>query len=249
MAIAGGLLVLVGILAYLAWIFGFHRFSYRTWIFDAVVEAGMLLAAANWFQRGGDWLSQATILLGLLWFVVSRVELRLRGSKELRLRVGDPLPAMDFVRTNGTPFTDRDLVAAAPALLTLYRGWWCPTSRAQLDGFHQYYENLRQRGVSIYAASVDGPEEAQPIQESVGDHITILCNASEALLEKIGVLDRRGAPWYDRLLYGAPHQPIAMPTALVVNRAGKVIFVARSTRLDDRPSAERVLATLSLAAG
>ena len=246
MAIIGCFFVLAGLLSYLCMLFVFHRFTYQTWIFDVVVGAGMVMEALSWFQRGGNWLSWGTILLGVIWFLVSRAELRIVGSKELNLREGDKVPAMAFLKTNGVQFTEQDLIANAPALLTLYRGWWCPTNKTQLNEVLENYENLRKRGVSIYAASVDEPAMAESIQEYVGDHITILCSASEAVLGKIGVIDKRGAPWYDRLIFGAPKRPIAMPSTLVIDKDGKIIFVSRSTRVDDRPRADAILASLSL---
>jgi peroxiredoxin len=108
------------------------------------------------------------------------------------------------------------------------------------------YDHLNTKGVSIYAASVDEPETAAPIQEHVGNKITILCSASEEVLIKIGVLDKRGAPWYDRFIFGAPEQPIAMPATLVINKDGTIIFVARSTRVDEGPRMDGILASLSL---
>ncbi len=242
MALIGCIAVLAGILTYFSIIFAFHRFTYKTWMFDAVIAAGMLLAALSWLQRGGTWLAWAAIALGVVWFIVSRVELSFRQPGQQKLRVGDPLPAMSLLKTDGMPFTERDLIASAPALLTLYRGWWCPTSKAQLNGILENYEDFRKRGVSVYAASVDEPDQAQAIQEYVGDRITILCSASEALLETIGVIDRRGAPWYDRMLYGAPKQCIAMPTTLAIDKDGKLLLVYRAARLDDRPRADAVLA-------
>ena len=246
MTIAGFLIVLAGVLSYFFMLFVLHSFTYKTWIFDAVIGMGMVVGVLSWFQSGTNWLSWGTILLGVIWFLVSRAELRIMGSKELNLRVGNDVPAMTFLTTDGTQFSEQDLIANTPALLALYRGWWCPSSKAQLDEINDYYERLHKKEISIYAASVDKPTEAAPIQEHVGNNITILCNVSEAVLERIGVLDKKGAPWYDRIIFGAAEQPIAMPTTLVINKDGKIIFVYRSTRVDERPGADKILASLSL---
>ena len=60
----------------------------------------------------------------------------------------------------------------------------------------------------------------------------------------VGVRDQRGAPWYDRILYGAERQDISMPAALVIDRSGKIIFAYRSTRLDNRARLADILADL-----
>jgi hypothetical protein len=48
LAVLGLLVILTVIVAYLTMIFMLHRFTYRTWMFDAAVGAGMILGAASW---------------------------------------------------------------------------------------------------------------------------------------------------------------------------------------------------------
>jgi peroxiredoxin len=246
MAILGLIIILAVNIAYLTMIFVFHRFTYKTWIFDVAVGAGMVIGALSWFLEGGSWLSWITIILGILWFLMSRIELRIVGSKELNLRVGNTMPAMAFLKTDGTQMTEQDLIANAPALLTLYRGWWCPSSKVQLHAIMEKNEHLNKKGVSIYAASVDEPETSTAMQEYVGNAITILCSVSEDVLKKVGVLDTKGAPWYDRIIFGAPQRPIAMPATIVINKEGRIMFVSRSIRVDEGPRVDEILASLSL---
>ena len=246
MTMIGFIIILGVMISYLTMIFVLHRFTYKTWIFDVAVGAGMVMGASSWFQEGGSWLSWSTITLGILWFLGSRIELRIVGSKELNLRVGDKMPAMAFLKTDGTQITEQDLIANAPALLTLYRGWWCPSSKVQLHEIMENHEHLNKKGVSIYAASVDEPETATAIQEHVGNTITILCSVSEEVLKKVGVLDKKGAPWYDRIIFGAPERPIAMPATIVINKDGRIIFASRSIRVDEGPRVDEILASLSL---
>jgi len=251
----GLLLVLAGFFSYLLLIFVLHRFTYRTWMFDVVVGAGMALAIMGWAIGGtpalaggtrGGIVSLVTVFLGGAWFIVSRHELKLAGSPQLKLRNGDRIPAFTVLKTDGRQFTEQDLIAKAPALLTLYRGWWCPSSKSQLEELHRDYESLSQAGLTIFAASIDAPTEAAPLQQLVGDKITILCNVSGSLLDDVGVRDQRGAPWYDRILYGAARQDISMPAALVIDKSGKIIYAYRSTRLDDRARSADILANLKL---
>ena len=242
-----GLIIILGVnIAYLTMLFVLHRFTYKTWIFDVAVGAGMVLGALSLFLEGRSWLSWITIALGILWFLQSRIELRIVGSKELNLHVGDTMPAMAFLKTDGTQITEQDLIANAPALLTLYRGWWCPSSKVQLDAILEKNEHLNKKGVSLYAASVDEPEMATAIQEYVGNTITILCSVSEEVLKKVGVLDTKGAPWYDRIIFGAQQRPIAMPATIVINTDGRIIFASRSMRVDEGPRVDEILASLSL---
>jgi hypothetical protein len=116
MAVLGFVIILGIFIAYLSMLFVLHRFTYKTCVFDVAVGAGMLIGIVNWFQEGNSMLSLSTVALGVIWFLVSRIELRLVGSKELHLRVGDKVPPMTFLKTDGTQITEQDMIASAPAL-------------------------------------------------------------------------------------------------------------------------------------
>ena len=232
MVVLGLLFVLGGFIAYLILLFGLRRFTYRTWMFDSFVGVGAVLAIIGWAIGGSRIVAFTAVLLGAAWFLVSRRELKLAGSERLRLRRGDRIPSFTTLTTDSKQVTEQHVIAKAPALLVLYRGWWCPSSKSQLDELVRGYERLHQAGLAIFAGSVDGPDEAIPLQQRVGDKITILCSVSESLLDEVGVRDQRGAPWYDRILYGAARQDISMPAALVIDVSGRITFAFRSTRLD-----------------
>jgi len=164
-ALAGLLLVVAAYVGYLTMLFVLRRFTYRTWSFHVVVMTGMALALAGLFYGGRLEIGLAALALGALWFIVTRLELGIAGSPALSVRVGDAMPGFSAVTTDGRQVTERDLVASAPTLLVLYRGWWCPSSKVQLDELHTHYEELAALGATIFAGSVDGPDEAAPIQE------------------------------------------------------------------------------------
>ena len=240
----GLLIVLTGIFSYLVLLFVIHRFTYRTWIFDFIIGLGIAVTLIGWTFGGNVVVTLITFILGVAWFPVTRHELKLTGSKHLKLQVGDRPPHLNLMTTEGRPITEQDLIASAPTLLVLYRGWWCPSSKSQLGEIVRDYESLSEAGLTVFAASVDEPSEAAPLQQLVGDKVTILCNVPESLLDEIGVRDQRGAPWYDRILFGAKKQDISMPSALVIDTSGKIVFIYRSTRVDDRALPADIIANI-----
>ena len=240
----GLIIVLSGFFSYLILLFGIHGFTYRTWIFDAIILLGIAVTLTGWAFGGNTVVSVISTMLGVAWFPVTRHELKLTGSKHLKLQVGDRIPQINLITTTGKLVTEQDLIAAAPTLLVLYRGWWCPSSKTQLGEIKEYYENLNEAGLTIFAASVDEPSEAAPLQGHIGEKITILGGLPGSVLDEIGSRDQRGAPWYDRILFGAKHQDIAMPTALVIDTSGKIVYIYRSTRVDDRALPADIIASL-----
>jgi peroxiredoxin len=244
MAVVGVSVVVLGYTGYLAMLFVLRRFTYRTWLFHAVILVGIFLALCG--LAVGDTPVPALIAIGLgvAWFPLTRRELTLVGSERLMLQTGDHLPHFSALRPDGRSFTDQDVAAQAPALLVLYRGWWCPSTRTLLDELHQDLERLTSAGLSILAASVDPPALAAGMQEHVGDGITILCSFPVVVLDSIGARDRRGAPWYDRLIFRAPRGDIAMPAALVVDASGRIAYAFRARRVDERARPRDILASL-----
>jgi peroxiredoxin len=232
--VLGLLVVLAGFLAYLTLLFVLRGFTYRTWIFHVLVALGVMLALVGWALGGTRTPAWVAVALGGIWFAATTRELSLASSNDLDVRVGDHLPPLTASTTDGEQVTEKDLMATAPALLVLYRGWWCPSSKAQVDELVRDHEQLSEAGLTVYAGSVDDPAEAAPLQELAGERITILCSVPTAFLDAIGVCDRRGAPWYDRFLYGAEPGEISMPAALVIDGTGRIVFAYRSRRIDER---------------
>jgi peroxiredoxin len=194
MAVLGMSVVVLGYGGYLAMLFALRRFTYRTWLFHAVILVGIALALVGLASGDTGLPAWIAIGLGLAWFPLTRRELTLVGSERLTLQTGDLLPPFAAMRTDGTPITDQDVVARAPALLVLYRGWWCPSTRALLDELLRDLERLTSAGLTTFAASVDPPALAAGMQEHVGNGITIVCSFPVSVLDAIGARDRRGAP-------------------------------------------------------
>ena len=186
MGVLGLAVVVLGYGGYLAMLFALRRFTYRTWLFHAVILVGMALALFGLVVGNGGLPALIAIGLGVVWFPLTRRELTLVGSERLTIQPGDRLPRFAALRTDGTPITDQDVVARVPALLVLYRGWWCPSTRALLDELLADHERLAAAGLTTFAASVDPPASAAGMQEHVGDGITIICSFPVEVLDAIG---------------------------------------------------------------
>lgn len=244
LAILGLAVVLASAGAYLAMLFVLRRFTYRSWLFHSAVLGGISLAVVGWTRGGSVGVALAAVLAGAAWFVIANRELRLHGSPRLRVGRGDRFPPFVAVTVDGRTVTEHELVARAPAVLVLYRGWWCPSSRSQHEELIRHAGRMHAAGLTVFAASVDGPAQARPVQEAAGKDVTILCDVAPAQLDELGVCDRRGAPWYDRLLFGVTDREIAMPSVFVVDADGRVAYANRSTRVDEKPGLEEAIAEL-----
>lgn len=213
-----------------------------TWIFDGGVVIGAALVVVGWRQGAAWWLAAGAGATVLIWFASTRKELSLPRGSGLRVKVGDTLPSFSLAGTGGAPVTDAEVRAAAPALVVMYRGWWCPYCVTQLDQLGREHDALRAAGIKLYAISVDRSDEQAPLEKRLGGKVSFLSDPEGKLLDAIGVRHPDGVPWYDRLLLGARRQDIALPTSLLVGKDGKLLFVERARRIDQRTPLDAVLA-------
>ena len=125
----GLILVLVAVVEYCLRL-ATRRAPRSTHGYDGLVLFGMLIAGtAVTFHQAPPWRFFTALTMGIAWFAITRAELRFRGvSRAAReaqvVKVGDPLPSFSARTRSGQPFSQADLIAAAPAVLVLYRGHW-----------------------------------------------------------------------------------------------------------------------------
>ena len=226
--------MLASTLVYLATL-GLRR-AQPTWIFDAGVLLGAAVAVVAGVAHSGEprWAALAAPGAALVWFAATRKELGLPRAATLRIAPGDRLPDVTLATTSGTPLATSAI--RGPALIVLYRGWWCPYCVTQLRELDAEHDAFRAAGLAVYAISVDRPAEQLPLEQRMGGRVTFLSHERGALLDALGVRHADGVPWYDRLLFGARRQDIALPATLLVDAAGVVRFARRSRRIDERPS-------------
>ena len=222
------------------------RRTFATWIFDLLVLLGAALAALPRLVVAGEptWPAVVGAGVALVWFAATRKELGLPRGAPLRLRPGDRLPDLPLATTTGATLRTSELAARGPALLVLYRGWWCPYCVTQLRELERHHDALRAAGLAVYAISVDRPDEQRALEQRMRGRATFLSDEPGALLDALGVRHPDGVPWYDRLLFGARAQDISLPVAIVLDATGLVRFARRSRRIDERPAVEELVRAL-----
>ncbi len=100
------------------------RAPFSTRWYDVAAGAGVAIAGASAALSDGLWWPVALAgIVAIAWFAATRIVLRM-PAREPAVELGAPLPDFDVITSAGAPFSRDDLVAAAPALLVLYRGKW-----------------------------------------------------------------------------------------------------------------------------
>src|SRR5262245_47370356 len=168
----GGLgIVVVAQAAYLVTI-GLRR-TLPTRIFDVLVLAGFAIALTGAFFGDDRWPTMAAGAMTLVWLAITRNELRLPRPQP-KLKVGDRLPELTLLTTSKGPLSTLHIIERAPAMIVLYRGWWCPYCVTQLNELKAEHDAFTKSGLSLFAVSVDRPEEQLPLENRLDQRVTFL---------------------------------------------------------------------------
>ncbi len=90
---------------------------------------------------------------------------------------------------------------------------------------------ISERGVTLFAVSVDPPEVSAALKQQLGSDFTFLCDEQGALLDALDIRHRGG---------GADGADIAFPAAVVVDAGGIVRWTYQSDTYRERARLDAV---------
>jgi peroxiredoxin len=156
-------------------------------------------------------------------------------KKKLAVSVGAMAP--DFAATDaaGREFRLSDQ-RSGPVLLKFYRGFWCPYCVAELEQLNRYAAEFEKIGVSLIAISSDRVDELEPFAGKHKWRIRLLADPTLAIHRQYNVQSRKFTP------KRGPFRDLAIPTTILLDKEGRVLWLEQTTNFRVRPQADMVLA-------
>ena len=96
---------------------------------------------------------------------------------------------------------------------------------------------LQTRGGRILAVSVDPPEKAKLTAQEIGVDIPILCDIGRSVTKTYGLLHEGGGP---------DGSDIPIPTNILIDPSGRIVWKRSARRIQDRPDPASVLTQVRL---
>lgn len=120
-------------------------------------------------------------------FTRSTQELIDNGAADNALNVGAHAP--DFVLTDpeGNEVALQALLAKGPVVVSFYRGVWCPYCNIELKALEAAHEEIKARGATLVAISMQGAADSRKSQRDNGLSFPILTDKAGELAEKFGI--------------------------------------------------------------
>ncbi|MBB4566948.1 peroxiredoxin-like family protein [Rhizobium leucaenae] len=179
------------------------------------------------------------------------------GQAERALRAGDVAPNFTLEGADGTLVSLLDLLAKGSAVLTFYRGAWCPYCNLELSALQEALPEIAARSASLVAIS---PQTAPNSRKSIRQHnltFPMLNDPGNELAAKfglrwklsdemIGVYKTLGADL--ETFNGNSSWTLPMPARYIIDRDGVIAFSEINPDYTKRPDPSELLPTLDLLA-
>jgi peroxiredoxin len=203
---------------------------------QALMALALLLALAAFFLHPGvaGYVLAAIAVLPASLFLLGTFTSGL-PRQQPAVAVDALAPDFSAIDADGEEFRLSNL-RGSPVLLKFYRGYWCPycvAELAQLDRFAKDFDSL---GVKLVAVSSDRVEELRPFKRKHGWAIRLVADPELAIHRLYNVQQRNFTP------RRGPFRDLAIPTTVLIDRDGRVLWFEQAIDFRVRPQAEMVLA-------
>ncbi len=203
---------------------------------------GVMIATWEQFMEGvAGWapisvalVSAAIMLLYVFWYS------RFGRIESLQLGVGSKLPAFRLHDSAGNEVGSDDF-AGSPAVLLFYRGNWCPLCMAQIREIVSRYQEMHDMGIKVALISPQPEEQTRNLAAMHDVPFHFLIDTENKLAEALGIAIDNGVPVG---VMGGYAPNTVMPTVVVTNASGTIVFSDQTDNYRVRPEPDVFLAIL-----
>jgi peroxiredoxin len=161
------------------------------------------------------------------------------GRKENTvLKVGGKLPEFFLQDAAGVRISSKDMSSQA-SLILFYRGNWCPLCMAQIKEVAGQYRELESRGIKIYMVSPQSEGHTKGLAKRFDVNMNFLIDEGNKVASKLQIIAKNGLPvGLQALGYDSD---TVMPTVIMTNDSGEIIFADLTDNYRVRPEPENFL--------
>ena len=163
------------------------------------------------------------------------------------LLIGEILPNATLLNENGESINLNEEIAKKNTVLVFYRGGWCPYCNMQLAGLVDSEAEILKLGYQIIAVSPDDYRNLKPSVEKNNMNYKLYSDADGSFIKNIGIgfTPSSGTTSYiAQKTIGKTTEVLPVPTVMVLNKKGEILFEYISPNYKQRISPELLLAVL-----
>ena len=199
---------------------------------------------AGWFQR-----VPADRQAIMEWHIAQLRD----GLAKAALKAGDHAPAIVLKNATGETVDVGALLKKGPAIVTFYRGGWCPYCNLQLSAFQQILPDIEAAGASLVAISPEKPDDTLSTAEKNALAFDVLSDVGQKVGRAFGLVyqfnDELKSAYQgfglDILAKNAADEwALPLSATYVIGRDGMIIYAYTDADYRDRADPMDVLAIL-----
>jgi len=163
---------------------------------------------------------------------------RFGRKKNTLLEVGKPLPEFSLKDSEGNLITSKEMGSQA-SLIMFYRGNWCPLCMAQIKEVAGQYRELEKRGIKIYMVSPQSEGHTSSLAKRFEVDMNFLIDEESKAADSLQIIAKNGLPMGLQAL--GYDSDTVMPTVVMTNNKGEIIFADLTDNYRVRPEPEDFL--------
>lgn len=164
------------------------------------------------------------------------------------LLIGESIPKATLQDSEGKQVELSKLLGNKPTVLVFYRGGWCPYCNVQLSGLVKIEKDILDLGYQMIAISPDDYRNLQTTESKESINYTLLSDPDAKFIQQMGIgfktplmlkgfIATKGQK-------GETSEIMPVPTVMIVNEKGKILFEYLNPNYKERISGEMLLAVL-----
>jgi len=177
--------------------------------------------------------------LALYVFWYSRFDDR---SDNPHLKLGAALPNFTLDDTQGQQIASSSFLGK-PALFIFYRGNWCPLCMAQIKEVAMQYRRLVDNGVQVVLVSPQSHSNSESLSKKFNIPFQFLVDKDNQAARTLDIISQDGTPAGLEVL--GYDSDTVMPTVVITDAEGKIIFADLTDNYRVRPEPETFFKVLS----
>lgn len=175
------------------------------------------------------------------WFIYLKWYSQFSHHQASALTLDRKLPDFQLINIEGETIASRDLVGTHH-ILVFYRGNWCPLCTAQIKELADAYQQLKAKGAEVVLISPQPQGHSQKLARRFDAPMQFMTDPDAKAAKILGIEAEWGIPMGFLVLgYDAT---TVMPTVIITNPAGEIIFADQTDNYRVRPEPETFLQIL-----
>ncbi len=176
-----------------------------------------------------------SLFLAVGWIVYLRWYSIFPNRENEGLQVGKQLETFQLEDLEKKSISS-DFFLGNPSIFLFYRGNWCPLCMAQIKEIAGLYGELEKLGVNTVLISPQPHTHTKSLAEKFNVNFHFLVDYKNKVAEQLGILASNGIPSGFQVL--GYDSDTVMPTVIITDKNGKIIFADLTDNYRLRPEPE-----------